>query len=64
MKDQEKDKPRVTCEKRCPACGSGNIQYQGRGTRAGLGPGTPTISKYLFGCTSCKAEFWYMGVVP
>jgi len=64
MKDQEKDKPRVTHEKKCPACGSSKVQYQGRGTWTGLGPGTPTIQKYFFGCTSCQADFWYMGEAP
>jgi transposase-like protein len=64
MGADEKKHPDVTNEKRCPHCGSKNVQYQGIGHGAGVGPAPPKIQKHQFKCASCEANFWYTGEFP
>ncbi len=60
----KKDAPQVTNERKCPKCGSENVQYQGSGIGVGVGPSKPNIQKRLFKCASCEADFWYTGMFP
>lgn len=54
----------TTNEKKCPKCGSLNVQYQGLGHAPGVGDRIAKNYKYQFKCQACEVVFWYIGEFP
>lgn len=58
------EEPPVTIEKKCPRCGSENMQCQRVSHGSGAGDHRPITDKHQFKCLDCSAMFHFRGATP